>query len=77
VGVTVEGAAQVGDDTVGRGGLGPQCPERVIIKERGGFQATPPVPAGRDPTHGISVSEAWGRDSTRHRLDNRWDRYDP
>ena len=61
------GGDTVGGDMVGVWRLQASVPRRVIIGEKGGFQATPPVLAGGDPTHGVSVHEAWGCGSTRHR----------
>jgi len=50
------------DDRVGGGIVGAwrpraSAPQTVIINKTGGFQATPPVLAGRDPTHKGSVHE--------------------
>ena len=56
-----------GGGTVGAWRPRASAPHTVMIDEKGGFQATPPVPVGRDLTHEGSVHEVCGRDSTRHR----------
>jgi len=61
------GGGTVGGSTVEAWRPCASVPQTVIVDEKGGFQATPPVPVGRDPTHEGSVHEAWERGSTRHR----------
>ena len=60
------GGGTVGGDAVGAWRPRASVPQTMIIDEKCGFQATPTVPAVRDPTHEGSVHEVWGRDSTRH-----------